>query len=184
MVLDERILVIFKVIAIALAGLLEFGFDTVSLLNCRIRFVHCNLHVRIVPSGCIARERELAEREFLQRLSVSLGEEEERDQDLDDNPDAIRSVVFPSNVLQTDGVDELVEETNRTATSLKDHVTPCTDMVWEQLDQEGYNSFELMQPEQETNTHCRSRRRRPCRRQEDTGKSLQWWHEKRQPFQQ
>jgi len=40
MVLDERILVIFEVIALALAGLLEFGFNTISLLEGRIRFVH------------------------------------------------------------------------------------------------------------------------------------------------
>jgi len=40
MVLDERILFIFKVIAIALAGLLELGFDTISLLEGRIGFVH------------------------------------------------------------------------------------------------------------------------------------------------
>ena len=78
---------------------------------------------------------------------MSLREEEERDQDLDGNPDAIRDVVSPSNVLQTDGIYELVEETNGTATGLEDHHTPCTDVVWEQFDQEGYNTFELMQPE-------------------------------------
>jgi len=73
---------------------------------------------------------------------VSLREEEERDQDLDGNPGAIRDVVFPPKVLQADGVDELVEETNGTATGLEDYDTPCTDVVWEQLDQEGYNPLE------------------------------------------
>jgi len=183
MVLDERILVIFEVIALALAGLLEFGFNTISLLEGRIRFVHCNLHVRMVPSGCIAWKRELAECEFLQGLSVGLREEEECDQDLDGSPDAIGDVILPSDVLQTDGVYELVEETNGTATSLEDHYTPCTDVVWEQLNQEGYNPLEPTRPEQGANTHCGSRRRRPFQRREDKGRSLQWWHEKPQLIQ-
>jgi len=51
MVLDERILVVLKVIAVACADLLELGFDTISLFESHVRFIHWNVRVRRA-SGC------------------------------------------------------------------------------------------------------------------------------------
>jgi len=52
MMLDERILIIFEVIAVACVGFLELGFNTISLFEGHIRFVHSNLHVRKPPQDC------------------------------------------------------------------------------------------------------------------------------------
>jgi len=51
MVLDERILVILKVIAVACADLLELGFDTISLFEGHVGLVYWNVRVRRA-SGC------------------------------------------------------------------------------------------------------------------------------------
>jgi len=74
---------------------------------------------------------------------VGLREEEEHEQNFDGNPDAIRDVVFPCEVFEADGVDELVEEASGTTPSLEDRDTLRTTVIWEQLDQEGYNAFRL-----------------------------------------
>jgi len=87
--------------------------------------------------------KKLTERKLLQGLSVSFREEEEHEQDLDDNPDAIRDVVFPCKVLEADGVDELVEEASDTDPDLEDRDTLCATVVREQLDQEGCDAFEI-----------------------------------------
>jgi len=142
-VLDEGILAIFRVIAVTCAGLLELGFNTVPLFNGHVRFIHWNLHVRKGPSGRSLRERKLTERELLQGLSVSLREKEVYEQDFEGNPGAIEDVVFPCEVLEADGVDELVEKASGTTQDLVDRDTLCASVVWEQLDQEGYNAFGL-----------------------------------------
>jgi len=74
---------------------------------------------------------------------VSLREEEEHEQDLDGNPDAIGNVIFPCEVLETNGIHKLVEEASGTIPGLEDRDTLCTAVVWKQLDQVGYNAFEL-----------------------------------------
>jgi len=62
---------------------------------------------------------------------MSLREEEGHEQDLDDNPDTIKDVVFPCKVFETDGVDELVEEACETNPDLEYRDTLRTGVVWE-----------------------------------------------------
>jgi len=48
---DERIIAIFRVIAVACVASLELGLNAVSLFKGHVRFVHWNLQVRKDPSG-------------------------------------------------------------------------------------------------------------------------------------
>ena len=115
--------------------LLDFLLDTFSLLLLSLLLEHCNRHEK----SCTCENMQtmvLTESELFERLSRGLGEDEVDEGDLESKEDAIADVVFPSSVLDTDRVDELVEEAGTATPPLENGNTLGTDVEGEQLDEE------------------------------------------------
>lgn len=77
------------------------------------------------------------EGEFLQSLARGFWEQEVNEANFESEPNDVGEVVLPAGILETDWVDEGVEETGATTPVLEDGDTAGTNGVWEKFDEVG-----------------------------------------------
>lgn len=95
------------------------------------------------------KERRLTESQFLEGTAVRLGIEEELEQELEEDPAAVEGEELPAEGLHGDGVDEIGEEATGLAEYLLDANASGSNGVWEQLNKESYQVFQVSEYEED-----------------------------------